>query len=323
MDTKKLILSFLVICSFALQGNAQQLPNWSSFYENGYIWNPALTARWNYWEVSATQRQEWLGFEGAPQTTTLGFQLPFSRSYTTSSLGMFVMRDQVGPYTNLGLTATYSYKIRTRLFGNENDGLTFGMSANIGQHRFSNSDLTAFDGLVDPNLFNESFTRMTPNVGVGFFYSSVSNFYSFQSHYFFGVSANNLVPSSLFELPIGDASTATHINAHAGFRYYPKGAKHFFEPNILLSYAPSVPMTVMGNLRFEKVDKYWLALGAVTNGEIFGQIGLSFDERSALASIVGGGVLKLGVKVDHSVGSIQAYRQLGYELYLAYIFEKE
>lgn len=60
LNSIALLLSFFTL-------KAQQLPSWSSFFESGFIWNPALTARNQSNEALLTHRQDWLGFEGAPQ----------------------------------------------------------------------------------------------------------------------------------------------------------------------------------------------------------------------------------------------------------------
>ncbi|MBK8828885.1 MAG: hypothetical protein IPO26_20030 [Saprospiraceae bacterium] len=53
--------------------------------------------------VGGTHRQV-VGFEGAPQVTTLSFQLPFYQGLNTSSVGgAYLERDQIGPFENYAL----------------------------------------------------------------------------------------------------------------------------------------------------------------------------------------------------------------------------
>ena len=74
---KQILYIVIIVLGILTSLQAQQRPSWSSFYENGLIWNPALTAKWNRWEVSATHRKEWVGFDDAPAYSTVTFQLPF------------------------------------------------------------------------------------------------------------------------------------------------------------------------------------------------------------------------------------------------------
>jgi len=46
----------------------QQLPLFSQYIMNGFILNPAMAGYDGYTSVNTTVRQQWLGFEGAPQT---------------------------------------------------------------------------------------------------------------------------------------------------------------------------------------------------------------------------------------------------------------
>ena len=74
---KNYILIYLFFhCAF-VSSYGQQIANWSSFYENGFIWNPAMTAKWNAMDVSLTHQEMWTGFDGAPKYSTLSFQYPF------------------------------------------------------------------------------------------------------------------------------------------------------------------------------------------------------------------------------------------------------
>ena len=82
----KSVFTILMLCLLANDSYSQQLTNWSSFYENGFIWNPALTARWNTWELSTTVHKEWTDFENAPENGTIGFQYPFIKRETKLSM---------------------------------------------------------------------------------------------------------------------------------------------------------------------------------------------------------------------------------------------
>lgn len=317
---------FISICFLYISSDiySQQLANWSTFYENGFIWNPALTAKWNYWELSTTHRKDWSDFENAPSTTTIGFQLPILQRMTTTTIGGFLIEDKVGPFVRRGLTGTYTFKMRTRWFGNRDDVLTLGLGASINNFRFEPDKVIAFDGIEgDPNITNQSSNIFSPNVSFGAFYNSVSDFYSFKTHYYAGISFVNLIPTKFIDVPLGNASTRPQINIHGGYRYFPWRKKYFYEPSIMISYEGTKAINAMINMRYELVDNYWLSAGIVTNGEYFAQAGLIFTEDSFLNPLLNGGLLRMGFKFDYTLGSIKQVAGTGYEVYLAYIFERE
>lgn len=321
---KNYFILFIFLVSLSDAGIGQQLPNWGTYYENGFVWNPALTARWNFWEVTATHRQEWTGFQNAPQFSTLGFQFPFIQKQTTSCIGGFISNDEAGPYNNLVVSGNYAYKIKPKWFGNRRDVLTFGFGARFQQFSFTPESYTPFEGFEgDPLLIGESINSTSPNLSVGVFYNSVTDFYTFKSHYYGGISVVNFIPSRLTNLPDGSIGSVPNVHLHGGFRYFPFRAKHYFEPSVMITYAPLRPINVIAHTRFEKVDNYWLAAGLVTSGDAFFQAGIILTEDSFVKNILNGGILRIGFKADYSLGKIRRYAGAGYEIYLAYQFELE
>jgi len=314
----------ILICVGPYLASGQQLPAWSTFYENGFIWNPALTAKWNSWEASATHRREWQGFEDAPEHVTMSFQMPFLRKFTKASFGTYIEYDKVGPFTSVNLAGTYTYRIRSRLFGNRDDVLSMGFMGKFGQVRFEPKSLVAFDGLEgEISLKEQSSSVITPNVSIGLFYISVSDFYSFKSHYYAGVSLNNLVPTTLIDVPLGDIRSGLHATVHAGYRHFPRRAKHYIEPNMMIIYGFAKAINVMANVRYEATNRFWMSAGLVSHGEVFGQFGLIFNDRSALKKLVKDGTLRIGIKMDYNVGNYRRLTGFGSEIYLAYLFEME
>lgn len=317
------ILFIFSLSSFYL--NAQQSPNWSSFYESGFIWNPALTARWNSWELTATSRQEWSGFENAPRYNTIGFQYPFIKNIVKVSLGTFVEMDRVGPYESLGFGATYAYKIYPKLFGQKDGVLTFGITAKVNQFRFKQDKLIGFDGVGNENFVsddNDNF--LNPNLNFGIFYNSVSDFYAHEPHFYFGASINNVIPLENKLAQTAGWKFLPHINLHGGLRMKPsRRSKYYYEPSIMISYVNSKTMNVMAHIRYEMEQKYWGAIGLVSSGEVFGQIGFIFNDRSVLGWLVQDGILRLGTKIDYSIGSLSQFAGIGYEAFIAYTFSNE
>jgi len=305
--------------------SAQQIPNWSSFYENGFIWNPALTAKWYNWEVAATHRKEWTGFDDAPEYSTISFQFPFVKQQTRVSFGAYLEQDKVGPFQNTSVAGTYAYRFGPKWFGNKDDVFTLGVLGKVGQFRFNPTSLTFFDmGEAARIVEVMGEDRVSGNMGLGLFYISVSDFYSFKSHYYVGLSANQIIPNRLASLGnLGTIDSQVHATAHIGYRYFPHRRDYYFEPNVLLTYGYQNAWNVMFNFRYEKQDAYWAGAGLVTNGELFVQGGLMFDEDTFLGGMVNDGILKIGFKVDYNVLSLRRYATPGYEIYMAYMFELE
>ena len=310
----------------------QQLSSWSSYYETGFIWNPALTAKWNTGEFIATHRQDWLGFDGAPEYSNFSFQLPFIAGYNTkSAIGVFFERDKVGPLEKLGGAFTYNYRFYPRFFGNKDDVFSIGFMVKIGRYQFNIANVVAFD--PDRLLINvgEPTSLISPNSGIGFFYNTASDFYAHQkSHYYVGLSLNQLVPSNIVQftgrsdnLSLARIQSGFHATIHGGYRYIPFRSGHFFEPNLMIIYGLERGIHAMVNLRYELINVFWLAGGIATTGEVFSQLGVVFDNNSILGNMVKNGSLRLGIKTSYQLGKVKVFGAMGFEFYGAYLFELE
>jgi type IX secretion system PorP/SprF family membrane protein len=70
---KKGLLTVLAL-AFAFVTGAQDLPIYSQYLFNKYLINPAVAGSDGYTSINLTTRQQWAGYQGAPQTYSLSFQ---------------------------------------------------------------------------------------------------------------------------------------------------------------------------------------------------------------------------------------------------------
>ena len=322
-------LKYIIFLTFLYFGmpphlQAKQIANWSSFYENGFIWNPALTARWTSTAVSLTHHKEWTGFEGAPQLSTLAVEVPFYKygNLVRSSVGGYLEHDQVGPFRKTGVALTYGYHFTPQLFGHNEDYLSLGFGINTSRFKFDPSKLIAFDGVaIDPQLTENTVTAIRPNVNIGIYYKSTA-YYDLETHYYIGLSVNQVLPGIIYK-GLG-LTSVPHATLHLGYRYFAeRESQSYIEPNLMVIYAPTKAVHAMANIRYEMLNKFWLSGGAATSGELFMQAGLILDSESFLGSIVKDGALRVGAKADYMIGDFGRTAGIGYEVYLAYVFDRQ
>lgn len=315
---RKIGLLFYLVLTNLITGKTQQLPSWSSFYENGFIWNPALTAQWSSWEASVTHRQEWTGFQFAPQYTTAAFQMPLSDAFfqTNASVGGFLQRDQIGPYSIHGIAGTYSYKIIPQLFGNKEDMLALGVLAETKYFKVDADRIIQFQD-VGTDIHSSSYQ---PNISLGFFYRSNGYLNKQTDHFFFGAAVHRLIPFSFGDVRIGSFTNDFYAAAHGGFQIF-ASPNFYFEPNVMMVYGYQKAMDIMLSIRAEAFEKIWFGGGASTTGEVFGQVGVVMDRSSIMGGLVGDGALRIGAKADYRLGSLNNFSGMGYELYVAYQHE--
>jgi type IX secretion system PorP/SprF family membrane protein len=172
-------------------GTAQQLFRRAQYMVNPYLSNPAVAGTSVDSPVYATIRNQWAGFEGAPNTQVLS-------GYTSLpgrlGLGGIVFNDVTGGairQTGVELTAAYSIDL------NNYDAVSFGLGLMANQWSFDPTGLEVWD-VDDPTLQGaEQKTVLDAHAGM----------MVYGQNYSFGFSVPQLFQSST------GLSTSTAVNA--------------------------------------------------------------------------------------------------------------
>lgn len=293
----------------------QQLPDRSFYREMSFAWNPAMTGDDVHWETFANYRRQWLGFDDAPRTATLGIHYPFI-DYNMG-LGGFFIQDFTAPIRTTFIGGTYSYKMKVGLF--KNDRLSLGVLGILSQFAVDAVNVDVIDP-DDQLLPTGESSQFTYNAGVGFFYTSHYNNGSRfdNSYFFFGAAANQAVPSDFFFKDVPEKinyKRAIHGNAIIGGRIINDDL--FIEPFVWVNFAsPNVISTNLG-FHLEVYNTVWGGLAYSTNEAFSIQAGY----------VLSGGLLpkessiRLGTIATLSLGSIGKPRGTSYEFIMAYRFD--
>ena len=105
---KKLIIISVIVLT-ALAGKSQQLEQWTQFYMNEYMVNPAVAGADKYFHANALYRNQWVGIQDAPRTYYLSMQGPIVKE--KMGLGGSVYSDVVGHTRRTGLQLSYAYHL--------------------------------------------------------------------------------------------------------------------------------------------------------------------------------------------------------------------
>lgn len=304
------LLSTLFLLPFTL--SAQQLPDRSVFPEKSFIWNPAMTAPWDYWEMGIDYRQQWLGFKDAPKTALIDIQYPFL-DYN-NSLGGFFMQDNVKPLKVSMFALTYAYKIK---FGRRRpDQLSIGAMAMLSQHFLDALEVVVNDE-GDEFIPSGEISKFSYNAGLGVFYTSYAKDDWDRNSFYFGFAANQLLPSKLVFDEFGGVSNLKreiHANAIVGARFINEDI--LIEPSAWINYASVNVLDAHLSVKMEKHEAFWAGLTYSTNHTIAIQAGLITTKGFAKD-----GSLRIGTMGSYNIGSFGQFRGLGYEAYVAYRFE--
>ncbi len=131
---KKLIAILIVLIAFS-QAKAQQLEQWTQFFMNEYMVNPAVSGTENYFQANALYRDQWVGIQDAPRTYYLSVQGPIVKE--TMGVGGTIFSDVVGQTRRNGFQASYAYHLKV-----SNDyKLSFALSTGMLQFAVDGSKI--------------------------------------------------------------------------------------------------------------------------------------------------------------------------------------
>lgn len=304
---------FIVVLMGVGSVSAQQLSERTYFSSAAYIWNPAMTGAFNYWEAGATYRQQWSGFNEAPRTVTLQGQYPFE-DYNMS-IGGFFVNDKILPLTSNTLGMNYAYKLNLGIA--RYDQLSIGLQAGFTQYFLDSQNILANDQ-DDILLPSGEGNQIRPNFGGGIYYTSYARSAYDESYFFFGLAAQQALPQNLIFDEFGGPANlkrALHGNMLIGGRLLNEAV--MLEPSIWVNY--SQPGIFTGNIGFtvERYETFWAGFNYSLNATLGVQAGYILTEK-----FVGDGELRIGMQGLYNIGSFGRFSGLGYEFFISYQLEQ-
>tara|TARA_B110001450_G_scaffold1577_1_gene1815 strand:+ start:1152 stop:2084 length:933 start_codon:yes stop_codon:yes gene_type:complete len=192
---KKLFFIIAIFCSVSCQ--AQQIVGYSNYLENSFYLNPSV-AHLGKKSLNIIYRNQWIGFEGAPQTTFLSYQSSFFhqkdvKSSSFSNVGGFIQNENIGVFTSFKFSLSYSYSFLL----SSNWRLSFGSFLGLQQLGLDVTDVSLFDA-NDPVVDVSNFSFLFPDFSMGFLLTNNNNF--------FGISAKQVLQNNWKKILISDLS---------------------------------------------------------------------------------------------------------------------
>ena len=172
--------------------HAQQDPQFTHYMYNMSVINPAYTTGdEGTLNMGAIHRNQWVGIEGAPSTTSLFLHTPINNKI---EVGFSLTNDNVGDVVKENnIYADFAYRLDLEEYGN----LSFGLKAGV---TFFDVDFTGFT-LEDPSDFGFAFEDIHQtffNMGAGIYYNTDT--------YYVGLSVPNMLKSEHIDNDSGNYS---------------------------------------------------------------------------------------------------------------------
>jgi len=190
---KKLILSIVLlfagICSFA-----QQDPQFTQNMFNGLFFNPGSAGHNGGICGTLLTRQQWVGFEGNPQTHLFSGDARFG----DHGVGLTVFQDNLGVENTFTAKVAYAYHLAIPSLPGK---LGIGVELGFLSRSFNNNFIARQDITLDPTIPNINTSANAFDAGAGLYY--------YTKKLYIGISALHL-PQSTFtdEGTLGNDTTA-------------------------------------------------------------------------------------------------------------------
>ncbi|RXM42177.1 type IX secretion system membrane protein PorP/SprF, partial [Flavobacterium sp. YO12] len=157
-------LFFFVIMSIALTGYAQQDAQYTQYMYNAININPAYAGSRGALSVFGLYRTQWVGLDGAPETSSFSINTPINNS--NLGIGLSLVNDKIGPTNENNISADLSYSIQT----SPDFKLSFGIKGTANLFNLDVNKLNPEDQ-GDPQ-FQDLRNKFSPNIGAGVYWHS-------------------------------------------------------------------------------------------------------------------------------------------------------
>lgn len=276
---------------FLVSAIAQQRPMLTQYMFNSLTVNPAYSAIGNDLNVAAIYRQQWVGFEGAPNTQFLTMHSAINQS--NSSLGLVVMRDHIGEVINeTGAFLTFAQRMKL----SETTYLAVGVLAGTSRYAANYSQLWDQVSSSDPIFQNESIG--STNLGFGIML--------FSNRFYAGLSSPFML--SLTNDPTQINHDKPHYMAQGGY-LVPLGDDFMLKHNILLKYVNGAPLEADISEGLLIHEAIWL-----------GVAWRSFDSFDGILQMYISRNLQVGYSYDFTTTKIGPVQKGSHELMLRLTF---
>jgi type IX secretion system PorP/SprF family membrane protein len=308
-----ILLTGLVVCM--AKTNAQQTIQFSQYVFNGLAVNPAYAGYKDDWTLNLSDRTQWVGFPGAPETGVISIDGPASSDNENVGLGLIATFDHLGPESMSSTYANYAYRLR--LDELDTKRLCFGIGFGVEQYSLNGTEFIPTnqgDASVPAGL--ES--KITPDFRFGIYYYS--------PNIYFGASVFNLLAQALNNIdgdtPLIKADRTVYLT---GGSMIPLAEQLDLKPSIMIKedFLGPTNIDLTSYIVFNK--KIWLGVSYSTGITAFNKNNLqsdldSEDAVTAIAEFYINDNFRVGYSYDFTVSKLANYQSGSHEISLSLSF---
>ncbi len=297
---KKLNITFLFLVIFFQPVLSQQDPLSSHYMFNTLTYNPGVAGVSGMICATALNRQQWVGFKGAPSTTLFNISAPFAPFRIKSGVGLLIESDNVGFDKDINLSLSYSYLMDVGT-GKLGIGISLGMlNKTLSPEWLIPSGDVHTPATGDPLIPENKESIVAFDAGFGMYYKT--------EKYYAGLSVTHLNQPKI-KFSKGTPYVSRHYYLTAGYTLQ--------LPNPSLELLPSLFAFSDG-----KVTQFTVTSLVRYNKKVWG--GVSYRAGDALTGLVGFELyngIRLGYAYDFTLSDIRKNSSGSHEFLVNYCFD--
>jgi type IX secretion system PorP/SprF family membrane protein len=288
-------IAMFMLLACIKQVNAQQDPMYTQYMFNMLAVNPAYAGSRNVVSATALYRNQWTGFNGAPETTTFTIDAPINDKKI--GLGLQVFNDKLGITNTTGLVLSGAYRIRM-----DRGTLSFGLQGNVANRRADFTQVSLDPTGTSNDVAFQDFNNQTNfNIGTGVYYNS--------DRFYVGLSAPQLLPT-LYANSSGRNLSKQEIHLFLATGFVANLSNDFkLKPSVLVKGVAGAPIQADINATFWIKDMIGIGGQYRTNADVSAFLELQLNQQ-----------MRLGYAYDYSVTRLQSFNSGSHELMLRYEF---
>jgi type IX secretion system PorP/SprF family membrane protein len=297
---KKLNLVFLLLVLIFHPVLSQQDPLFSQYMFNTLTYNPGVAGTSGMICATALNRQQWVGFKGAPSTTVFNISAPVAPFKISSGVGLLVESDNVGFDKDINLSAAYSY-ITSLGLGKLGIGINLGMLNKTLTPEWKipgGDDFTPASG--DPNIPENKESFVAFDAGMGLFYKA--------DKYYAAVSVTHLNQPKI-KFTKGTPYISRHYYLTAGYTLQLSNPSLELLPSVFaFSDGKVIQFAVNSLLRYNK--KLWGGVSYRAGDALIGMVGIELYNG-----------VRIGYAYDFPMSDIRKNTSGSHEFMVNYCFD--
>lgn len=250
----------------SLHAFAQQEPMYSQYMFNMLNINPAYAGSRGAISTVALYRNQWLGFPGAPRTTSFSFDMPLQNKKI--GVGAQFYDDRIGIERTTGFNAIYAFRFQFAGSGT----LSLGLQAGLLNYQANYTEVNTY--VPNDPAFSSNVRGILPAFAAGVYYNS--------DKFYVGFSTPALLKTKIQYNNAAEIASVTSRDLHLYFTagtVFELNPDLALKPSFLIKGVSGAPLEMDLNVNLWLQNKIALGLSYRTGDAIVGMVEYQFNQQ--------------------------------------------